>query len=290
MRILLFGKNGQLGWELNRSLITLGELTVLDYPEVDFNRPQTLPEIVRATRPDVIVNAVAYTDVDRAESEPEIASRVNADAVAEIARTARSLGALLVHYSTDYVFDGTKGSPYVETDPTHPLNVYGRTKLAGEEAAALAEKYLTLRTSWVYSSRGGFVGKVLEWAKTRSELRVVDDQISGPTSARLLAEVTALILARAGEDPYRWFDERAGIYHCAGDGACSRYEWAQKILELDPNKDKQKVQKLERAKSSEFPTPATRPMVSVLSNDKLEQVFGLRPPIWEVGLALTMGG
>ena len=119
---------------------------------------------------------------------------------------------------------------------------------------------------------------------------MVDDQISGPTSARLLAEVTALILARAGEDPYRWFDERAGIYHCAGDGACSRYEWAQKILELDPNKDKQKVKRLERAKSSEFPTPATRPMVSVLSDDKLEHVFGLRMPAWEVGLALTMGG
>src|SRR3989304_4607528 len=146
MRILLFGKNGQLGWELHRSLITLGELTVLDYPEVDFNQPQTLPEIVRAVKPDVIVNAVAYTNVDKAESETDLARRINADAVAEIAREAKNLGALLLHFSTDYVFDGTKGSPYVETDSPNPLNVYGKTKLAGEEAAAEAGMYLTFRT------------------------------------------------------------------------------------------------------------------------------------------------
>ena len=172
MRILLFGKVGQLGWELNRSLITLGELTVLDYPEVDFNQPQSLPEVVRAAKPDVIVNAVAYTNVDKAESEPDIARRINADAVGEIAREAKRLGALLVHYSTDYVFDGTKGSPYIETDTPNPINVYGKTKLAGEEAAAEAEKYLTFRTSWVYSTRpGGFVYKVLEWAKTKSRIK-----------------------------------------------------------------------------------------------------------------------
>ena len=283
MRILLFGKNGQLGWELNRSLITLGELTVLDYPEVDFNRPQTLPEIVRAARPDVIVNAVAYTDVDRAESEPEIASRVNADAVAEIARTARSLGALLVHYSTDYVFDGTKGSPYVETDPTHPLNVYGRTKLAGEEAAALAEKYLTLRTSWVYSSRGGFVGKVLEWAKTRSELRVVDDQIGSPTWSRTLAEVTAQLLARHSIDPV-WLLARSGLYHLAGAGSASRYEWAKEILRAIGREDVVVLP----AKTSDFPTPAVRPANTGLDCGKSEFPLGFLLPSWKIALYLSL--
>lgn len=289
-KILQIGTNGQVGWELLRSCSPLGELIGLDYPAVDLSDSAGLRELVKNTKPDIIINAAAYTNVDKAEIEPELARSINAIGPGVLAEEAKKINAVFVHYSTDYVFDGTKGSPYIETDVTNPLNVYGKTKLEGEQAIqAAGGAYLILRTSWVYSMRqGGFVTKVLQWAREQEVLRVVDDQISGPTSARLLAEVTALILARAGEDPYRWFGERAGIYHCAGDGACSRYEWAQKILELDPNKDKQKVKRLERAKSSEFPTPATRPMVSVLSNDKLEQVFGLRMPRWQEGLQLAI--
>lgn len=284
MRILLFGKNGQLGWELNRSLITLGELTVLDYPDVDFSRPQTLPEIVRTVRPDVIVNAVAYTNVDKAESEPDVARRINADAVGEIAREAKNLGALLVHFSTDYVFDGTKGEPYVETDTPNPLNVYGRTKLDGEEAAALAEHYLTFRTSWVYSHRGGFVSKVLEWAKTKTELRIVDDQIGSPTWSRMLAEVTSQLMAQYKLDR-NWLLDRTGIYHLAGAGAASRYEWVKEILRLMEREDVVVLP----VKTTEFPTPAQRPLFSGLECGKIELDFGLWLPMWKNGLSMSMG-
>jgi len=281
VRILLFGRVGQLGWELNRSLTTLGDLTVLDYPDVDFNQPQTLSEIVRAARPDVIVNAVAYTNVDKAESEPETARRINADAVAEIAQEAKKLGAFLIHFSTDYVFDGTKGSPYIETDPVNPLNVYGKTKLAGEQAAALAERYLTFRTSWVYSTRsGGFVSKVLEWAKTKSELRIVDDQIGSPTWSRTLAEVTGQLIARYGIDR-DWLAERSGLYHLAGAGSVSRYEWVKEILRLAGREDIKVVP----AKSVEFPTPALRPMNSGLECGRAERNLLTRLPDWELNLA-----
>jgi len=282
MRILLFGKVGQLGWELNRSLITLGELTVMDFPDVDFNQPQTLPPIVRAVRPDVIVNAVAYTNVDKAESEPDIARRINADAVGEIAHEAKQLGALLVHYSTDYVFDGTKGSPYVETDTPNPINVYGKTKLAGEEAAAEAGKYLTFRTSWVYSDRaGGFVSKVLEWAKTKSELRIVDDQIGSPTWNRMLAEVTGQILAQYMVDQ-AWVLERSGLYHLAGAGAVSRYEWVKEILRLAGRGDIV----VSPAKTEEFPTPARRPRYSALECGSIEKMNNMTIPGWVAALLL----
>jgi len=277
----LLGKIGQLGWELNRSLMTLGDLTVLDYPDVDFNQPQTLSEIVRAARPDVIVNAVAYTNVDKAESEPETARRINADAVAEIAQEAKKLGAFLIHYSTDYVFDGTKGSPYIETDAVNPLNVYGKTKLAGEQAAALAERYLTFRTSWVYSTRsGGFVSKVLEWANTKTELRIVDDQIGSPTWSRTLAEVTGQLIARYGIDR-DWLAERSGLYHLAGAGSVSRYEWVKEILRLAGREDIKVVP----AKSVEFPTPALRPMNSGLECGRAERNLLTRLPDWELNLA-----
>src|SRR3990170_185994 len=284
MRILLFGKNGQLGWELHRSLITLGDLTVVDYPDVDFNQPQTLPALVRAARPDVIVNAVAYTNVDKAESEPEIARRINADAVGEIAREAKNLGALLVHYSTDYVFDGTKGSPYVETDTPNPINVYGKTKLAGEEAAAEAGKYLTFRTSWVYSNRtGGFVNKVLEWAKTQRVLRIVDDQIGSPTWSRMLAEVTGQVLARHSLDA-GWLDDRLGIYHLAGAGSVSRYEWVKEILRLIGRGDIVVIP----AKTKDFPTLAIRPLFSGLECGKGEESLSLTKASWKLALSLAI--
>src|SRR3990172_4256306 len=260
MQILLFGKIGQLGWELNRSLITLGELTVLDYPEVDFNQPQTLPAIVRAAKPDVIVNAVAYTNVDKAESEPDVARRVNADAVGEIAREARKLDALLVHFSTDYVFDGTKGSPYVEADTPNPLNVYGKTKLAGEEAAALAGKALILRTSWMYSLRQhNFALSVLEWARKYPVMHVVDDHIGSPTWARPLAEITSqLVNWVLGQKNIA----SQGVYHLAGAGFTNRFIFAQEILKFDPHPEEWIMTSLLPAKSIDFPLEAARPVNS----------------------------
>lgn len=290
-KILLFAKNGQLGYELQRTLAPLGEVIALDYPEVDFTKPQVLARLVQEIQPDYLVNPAAYTAVDKAESEQEIAYLVNRDSPAVLAEAAAKLRIPFLHYSTDYVYDGIKGSAYVETDATNPLNVYGKSKLEGDNAVlAAGGAGLVLRTSWVYSMRqGGFVTKVLQWARQQEVMRVVDDQVSGPTSARMLAEISALILARAGSDAYSWLCERAGVYHCAGDGACSRYEWAEKIIELDPKKEEQKVQRLDRAGSSEFPVPADRPMISVLNNDKLEHTFGLRMPPWQKGLELTMG-
>jgi len=289
-KILLFARGGQLGWELQRALAPLGEVVALDYPQVDFSKPEELRLVVREARPDLIINPAAYTAVDRAETESELAYRVNAQAPAVLAEEALRLRVPLVHFSTDYVFDGTKGSPYLETDETAPLNVYGRSKLAGDRAViSVGGAHIILRTSWVYSMRqGGFVTKVLQWARQQEVLRVVDDQISGPTSARMLAELSALLLAGVGTDPFGWLAERAGVYHCAGEGACSRYASAPEILKLDPRPEEQIVRELSPASSDEFPTPAARPLVSVLDCAKLERVFGLRLPPWQVGLKLAM--
>ena len=289
-KILLFGRGGQLGWELQRALAPLGEILALDYPRADFSKPEALRLLVRETQPDLIVNPAAYTAVDRAETESELAFRVNAQSPAVLAEEALRLRVPLVHYSTDYVFDGAKGSPYLESDEPAPLNVYGHSKLAGDRAVISAGgAALILRTSWVYSMRqGGFVTKVLQWARQQEVMRVVDDQISGPTSARMLAELTALLLAGVGADPFTWLAERAGVYHCAGDGACSRYAWAQEILKRDPRRDEQIVRELLPASSGEFPSPAARPLVTVLDCTKLERVFGLRLPPWQTALKLAM--
>lgn len=290
-KILLFAKHGQLGHELQRTLAPLGEVIAMDHPEVDFTNPDQICERIHEMKPACLINPAAYTAVDKAESEQELAYMINRDAVDALAKTAAELRIPFIHYSTDYVYDGRKGSPYVETDAANPLNVYGKSKLEGDLAVLDAGGAgLILRTSWVYSMRqGGFVTKVLQWAREQEVMRVVDDQVSGPTSARLLAEVTALILAKAGDDPYSWLGEKAGVYHCAGGGSCSRYEWAKAVLDLDPHKEEQIVRVIERAKSSEFPVPAERPMISVLNNDKLAHTFGLRLPPWDAGLALTMG-
>ena len=289
-KILLFARNGQLGFELQRTLAPLGEVIALDFPEVDFTKPSLVSTLVRELRPDFLVNPAAYTAVDKAESDHETAFLVNRDSVRALAVSAAELKIPFIHYSTDYVFDGTKRSAYVETDTTNPLNVYGQSKLEGDQAVlAAGAPAIILRTSWVYSMRqGGFVTKVLQWAREQEVMRVVDDQISSPTSARMLAEATALLLSKISEHSLDWLLERTGIYHCTGGGFCSRYEWAEKIIELDPSKEEQKVKKLVRAKSNEFPVPADRPMVSVLNNGKFEQSFGLRLPDWQKGLQLTM--
>ena len=289
-RILQIGKIGQLGWELLSTCAPLGEVIALDYPDVDLSDNSGLRELVRSVKPDIIINAAAYTNVDRAESEPEKARAINATGPGVLAEEAKKINAVMVHYSTDYVFDGTKGSPYVETDTPKPLSVYGQTKLEGEQAVGASGCVnLVLRTSWVYSMRqGGFVTKVLQWARTQEVMRVVDDQISGPTSARMLAEITALILAQGRDDVYGYLGEKGGLYHCAGGGSCSRYEWAKAILELDPHKEEQKVKELLPAKSSDFAVPANRPMVSVLNCERLNQKTGLSCPEWKSDLRMVM--
>ena len=290
MAILLFGKMGQLGWELRRTLATLGSLVVYDYPEVDFARVDDLRQIVVSLHPQVIVNAAAFTAVDRAESQPEQAHLINAAAPGFLARLAYELHIPLIHYSTDYVFNGTKGSLYFESDRPDPLNVYGASKMAGEEAVAQAGgAYLILRTSWVYSMRqGGFVTKVLQWSRSQTILRMVTDQVGSPTSARLLAEITAQLLAKAGQNPYDWIAERRGLYHLAGSGEGSRYEWAEEILKHDLRKEEQILRELQPALTSEFPTPARRPLFSALDSHRFTDTFGLSLPSWKEGLALTM--
>lgn len=289
-KILQIGKIGQLGWELLHTCAPLGEVVALDYPEVDLSDSTGLRELVRSTKPDIIINAAAYTNVDKAESEPELARAINAVGPGVLAEEAKKINAVLVHYSTDYVFDGTKGSPYVETDTPNPLNVYGQTKLEGEQAiAASGCVNLVLRTSWVYSMRqGGFVTKVLQWAREQEIMRVVDDQISSPTSARMLAEITALILAQGRNDVHGYMSEKGGLYHCAGGGSCSRYEWAKAILELDPHKQEQMVKEVLPAKSSDFALQANRPMVSVLNCIHLQKEFAISIPEWRLELIRAM--
>lgn len=290
MRIFLIGEVGQLGWELLRSLAPLGDLTSCDIPRFDLSNADHIKTWMRDVRPQVVVNAAAYTAVDRAEDQPDLATAINATGPGLLAEEVRRLRAALIHFSTDYVFDGTKGKPYTEDDPPHPLNVYGESKLAGEEAIRQAGgAALILRTSWVYSLRqGGFVNKVLGWARQHETLRVVDDQIAGPTWARMLAEVTALLLARAGADPAGWIAERAGLYHLAGWGHTSRYEWAQAILAADPKRQEQVTRRVDRASSDEFPTPAARPSFSALDCGRFERTFDLRLPPWEHALRLAM--
>jgi dTDP-4-dehydrorhamnose reductase len=289
-KILLIGKNGQVGWELNRTLLPLGEVMALDYPEIDLSKPQSLRAQLADYRADLIINAAAYTNVDKAESEPELARAINAHSVAEMAALAREWNAPLIHYSTDYVFDGAKGSPYTEDDIPNPLNMYGQTKLEGEQAVqASGCAYWIFRTAWVYSLRqGGFVQKVLQWAREKETLRIVDDQVSNPTWARMLAEATAQVVAMGREDWSGWAQEKGGLYHLAGGGYCSRFEWAREILRLDTKKEEQVVKELLPASSSEFPTPAKRPLHSILDCLNFESAMCLMRHQWKKDLHLAL--
>jgi dTDP-4-dehydrorhamnose reductase len=290
MKIVLFGKQGQLGWEFQRTLPVLGDVTPLGREQVDFCEPDAIQRTLKESKPDLIINASAYTDVDGAESEAEAAMKVNALAPGIVAEMARNLGAVLIHYSTDYVFDGKRNSPYKENDPTNPLNVYGKSKLIGEENVQQAgDAYLILRTSWVYSLRGNnFVNKVLGWARNNSLLRIVDDQIGNPTWARMLAETTNLLLAQNSINLYETIRERRGVYHLAGHGYTSRYQWAKQILVNDPEPSEQVVKTLQPARSEEFSTSATRPLFSALDCTRFERTFGLRLPSWEGALKLAL--
>jgi len=290
MKILLVGKNGQVGWELQRTLAPLGEVVTVDFPEIDLASEQNTRDWVRRITPDLIVNAAAYTAVDQAESEPNLAMDINGIAPGVLAEEARALGAVLVHYSSDYVFDGTKGEAYNESDTPNPLSAYGISKLAGDQnVQQVGGNYLILRPTWVYSMRqGGFVRKVLEWARQNQEVRIVSDQVGSPTCSRMLAEVTAQALAMARGDLSGWFSERKGLYHLGGRGRVSRLDWARKIIEFDPYPEEQIVKEIKPALTSEFPTPAIRPLYSPIDCTLFADTFGICLPDWEHSLRMAM--
>jgi len=282
MKLLLFGKSGQVGWELQRALALLGELVAFGSDGADFTRPDALADIVRRVRPDVIVNAAAHTAVDKAESEPERAQAINADAPGVLAREAGALGACLVHYSSDYVFDGSGSTPRDESAPTAPLSAYGRSKLAGEERIrASGCKHLILRTSWVYGARGGnFARTMLRLAGERERLTVIDDQIGAPTGAELLADITAHALRRLRERP-----ELAGTYHAAAAGETSWHGYASFVIDwARANALPLKVQAVDPIPTSAYPTPARRPLNSRLDTRKLRECFDLVLPPWQTGV------
>ncbi len=289
MKILLLGKNGQVGWELQRSLATLGELVALDFDtpgpwRADFSQPEGLAPLVQALRPDVIVNAAAHTAVDKAESEPELARALNATAPGVLAREAAALGAWLVHYSTDYVFDGSGEQPRSEDAATEPLSVYGRTKLEAEQLiAASGCRHLILRTSWVFAARGGnFAKTMLKLAAEREALDIIDDQIGAPTGADLLADVTVQVLRRAIEQP-----TLAGLYHCVAAGETSWHGYASHVIEWARATGlpvKVAPGAVRPIPTRAYPTPARRPLNSRLSTAKLRNAFGLHLPQWQAGV------
>jgi dTDP-4-dehydrorhamnose reductase len=286
--ILLTGKNGQVGWELQRTLMPLGRIVALDADELDLANPTAVRQAVRSIQPDIIVNPAAYTAVDKAESEAELAHAVNGIAPGIFAEEAQRLNAWMVHYSTDYIFDGIKTGAYTETDSPNPQNVYGRSKLAGEDAVrAAGGKHLILRTSWVYGSRGhNFMLTILRLARERRELRIVDDQVGAPTWCRSLAEITAQILAQLHVHEIQGkAGDLVGTYNLTSSGSVSWHGFAAEILRLAGT---QPMPDLVAIPSDEYPTPAARPKNSVLSNEKLNRAFGLSAGDWRDNLRLCL--
>jgi dTDP-4-dehydrorhamnose reductase len=290
MKILLIGNTGQLGWELQRVMQPQGSLIATDYPEINMADADSIQKTVEQHHPQVIFNASAYTAVDKAESEPGLAGAINGTGPGVLAEAAKKLDAVIIHYSTDYVFDGSKGVPYLETDHPNPLNVYGKTKLAGERAIQeVGGRYLIFRTAWVYSlRRENFVSKVLDWARKNEKLRIVDDQVSNPTWARMLAGMSVKAFAVVMDEIIRGSTERSGLYNLAADGYASRYQWAKKILMLDPHPAEQVVKDLLPASTTEFPSPAVRPPFSALDCTRFKTTFGIQLPPWEETLLMAM--
>jgi dTDP-4-dehydrorhamnose reductase len=290
MKILLLGSTGQLGWELNRTLLNFGHLVAIEFPQINMADPDSICRVVRGYQPDVIINATAYTDVNNAETEVELAMAINGTGPGILAEEARKRKSALIHYSTDYVFDGTLGKPYTEEDLPNPLSVYGETKLAGEKAVGdVGEAYLIFRTSWVYSlRRPSFVTKVLQWAREHETLNIVDDQVSNPTWARSLGESTGFVIALTKDALIENFRERSGLYHLAGGGSCSRFEWAKEILRLDPHPKEQIAKEIQPAKSTDFQSSAMRPLKSHLNCSKFESTFDLKLSHWKLDLMLSM--
>ncbi len=288
LKILLFGKGGQVGWELQRSLAPLGEVVAVDFDSTDlcgdFTNPAGLAETVRQVKPSIIVNAAAHTAVDKAESEPELARTINATAPGIIAQEAQRLGCWMVHYSTDYVFDGSGEQAWTESDQPAPLSVYGQTKWEGEQlVAANCSKHLIFRTSWVYAARGGnFAKTMLRLAKERDSLSVIDDQIGAPTGADLLADITTLALRQAQTQP-----DLAGLYHLVASGHTSWHGYASLVIEQArqagiPLKTPQNA--IHKIATKAYPTPARRPINSKLDTSKLQAAFQVHLPAWQQGV------
>lgn len=289
MRLLVLGKSGQVGWELQRALLPLGDVVALGHTEADFEDAAQLRRAVQDAAPDIIVNASAYTAVDKAESEPDRADRINHRAVGELAELAAARGAWLIHYSTDYVFDGRNPLPYVETDAVGPAGAYGRSKLDGERAvAASGARALVLRTSWVHAGRGhNFIRTMLRLARERDSLRVVDDQIGAPTSAALIADVTAHAIAAVarGEPP------APGLYHLAAAGETSWHGLACFVVDEALRRGATLTTAPERIAAiptSQYPTPARRPANSRLDTSKLRTALGISLPDWRVPAARSV--
>jgi dTDP-4-dehydrorhamnose reductase len=285
-RILLIGANGQVGWELRRTLATVGDVVSASLegeygPVIDLLKSGAVSQLVRETNPDAVVNAAAYTAVDKAETDRDAAQRINADAVGELGAILAERGTPIIHYSTDFVFAGDLGRPYTENDAPGPLNVYGETKLGGEQALlSSGARALIFRTSWVYGIRGAnFLLTMLRLLKERDELRIVDDQIGSPTWSRMLAEATALVLYRVLRGELD-LDQVGGLYHLTGSGEVSWYGFATAILETSGMKAN-----LIPIPSSDYPAPGRRPLYSVLDNSLFRQTFGLAMPDWRLSLA-----
>jgi dTDP-4-dehydrorhamnose reductase len=290
MRILLLGKNGQVGWELTRTLTPFGELVAIDQPELDLTDFDRIRQVVRKIEPALIVNAAAYTAVDQAENEPVLAMAVNGIAPRVLAEEAARLGAGLLHFSTDYVFDGSQREPYNEEDPPNPINVYGETKLAGDMAIQeVGGAYLILRTSWVYGIRGkNFFLTIIRLAREQEELKVVNDQFGCPTWSAAIATAVAQLLTRlkdtgTGKIIDQMIDH-AGLYHWAASGECSWYDFAVEILANDPRQEEHREPRILPIPSSEYPTLANRPMYSVLRSEKIVSDFKIETISWEMQL------
>lgn len=292
MKILLFGKNGQVGWELQRSLAPLGELIALDRRDLrycgDLADLTGITHTLQTIRPDIIVNAAAYTAVDQAESKPELAFRINAEVPELLAQQAKQIGAWLIHYSTDYVFNGSGDRPWRETDPASPANTYGLSKLCGEEQIRKSNcNYMILRTSWVYAARGkNFIKTILRLAKEKEQLTIIDDQIGAPTGAELLADITAHAIPQLLKYP-----EKSGIYHVVAGGEVSWYDYAQFLLNFAREHDipiKVSPDTVIPVHSEAFVTAARRPLNSRLNTEKFCNTFQLCLPHWQTGVTRVL--
>ncbi|WP_353931211.1 dTDP-4-dehydrorhamnose reductase [Okeanomitos corallinicola TIOX110] len=290
MKILLTGISGQVGWELQRSLMSLGNVIYMGRNQLDLSQPDTITTTIRDIKPDLIVNPAAYTAVDKAESEIDLAMAINGVAPGIIAEEAKRLNAAIIHYSTDYVFDGNQNTPYRESDLTNPQNVYGKTKLVGEEAiSSIGVNHIIFRTSWVYGLRGkNFLLTMQKLAREREEIKVVDDQIGSPTWSRMIAEITAQIVAKFQQNPSDFFSNKGGIYNLSPSGKTSWYGFAKAIFNDDFSNNERKLQRLIPITTQEYPTPASRPAFSLLDNQKLSDTFGLKIPEWDQALKLVL--
>lgn len=284
-KILLLGKNGQVGWELQRTLAPLGKLTALDRQELDFTDLKAVSQTISTIKPNIIVNAAAFTAVDQAEEEPELAMAVNGTAPGILADEAKKIKALLVHYSTDYIFDGKQNVPYTEEDEPNPINIYGKTKLAGEKAIQETEAdHLILRTSWVYGLRGrNFLKTILRLAAEKEELSIVDDQLGSPTWCRMIAEATALLLALQGNKT----GTKGGIFNLCSSDQTSWYGFARAILDNSGDQNLQSTV-VKPIPSVQYKTRAARPSSSVLDNRKIKEEFNLALPSWQESLKLAL--